>query len=164
MKNRKIAVTAILLVALLCVGVGYAALTDTITATGTVNINVSGFDLQWASDDTSAITTTASDNTLTFTIPAGSLVNEGDSVVIKAKVKNASTASYSAKITGVTVNNSATYGAFYSVDFTGIAANDVIAKGASKDVTFTVTLDKMPLENIANDTFTVVVSAESVLP
>lgn len=161
MKNRRIVVVAIMLAAVLCLGVGYAALTDEITATGTVNVNATGFDLQWEADDTSAITATASDNTLEFTIDAAKLVNEGDSVTIKAKVKNASTQSFSAKITGVTVDDDSD---FYSVVCNGIAVNDVIAQGASKDVTITVTLDQMPVENITGDTFTITIDAEAVVP
>ena len=161
MKNRRIVVVAIMLVAVLCLGVGYAALNDTITATGTVNVNATGFDLQWEEDDTSAITTTASDNTLTFTVDAAKLVNEGDSVTIKAKVKNASTQSFSAKITAVTVTNDSD---FYSVAYNGIAVNDVIAENASQDVTITVTLDQMPAENITGHTFTITINAEAVVP
>ena len=161
MKNRKIAVVAIMLATVLCLGVGYAALNDSITATGTVNVNATGFDLQWEADGTSAITTTANDNTLTFTIDASEWTKEGDSVTIKAKVKNASTQSFNAKITEVTVSN---LSSFYEVECSGINVDDEIAKGASKDVTITVTLNQMPTENITNDTFTITVAAEAVVP
>ena len=161
MKNRRIVVVAIMLAAVLCLGVGYAALNDSIDATGTVNVNATGFDLQWEADNTSAITTTANDNTLTFTIAAGSLQNENDSVTIKAKVKNASTQSFSAKITSVTETNDSN---FYSVVCSGISVGDVIARDASVDVTITVTLDQMPTENITGDTFTITIAAEAVVP
>lgn len=164
MKNRRIVVVAIMLAAILCLGVGYAALNDTITATGTVNVTANGFDVQWESDDNSAITTTANDNTLTFTIPAGSLQSENASVTIKAKVKNASTESFDAKITEVTVNQSTNYADYYSVACNGIKVNDVIKLNESVEVTITVTLKQMPTENITNDTFTITVAAEAVVP
>lgn len=164
MKNRRIVVVAILLVAVLCLGVGYAALTDSITATGTVNITATGFVLQWEEDNTSEITATANDDSLTFTIDATKLVKEGDSAIIKAKVKNASTESFSAKITDVTVNQSASYSGYYDVDFTGIVVGEEIALGESKEVTITVTLTQMPVEDITNDTFTIVIDAEAVVP
>lgn len=164
MKNRRIVVVAIMLVAVLCLGVGYAALNDQITATGTVSVTATGFDLQWEADNTSPITATANDNSLTFTVAAGQLAKAGNSVTIKAKVKNASTENFNAKITGVTVNQSASYSAYYTVGITGIAENDVIAKNASKDVTITVTLNQMPVADITNDTFTIVIAADAVVP
>lgn len=42
MKNRKTIIVAFLLVATLCLGIGYAALTDILEITGTANINNSG--------------------------------------------------------------------------------------------------------------------------
>ena len=161
MKNRRIVVVAIMLAAVLCLGVGYAALNDTITATGTVNVNATGFDLQWEADNTSEITATANDNTLEFTVDATKLLKEGDSATIKAKVKNASTQSFSAKITNVTVTNDSE---FYSVECDGIAANDVIEKDGSVAVTITVTLDQMPTADITSDTFTITIDAEAVVP
>lgn len=164
MKNRGIVVVAIMLVAVLCLGVGYAALNDAITATGTVNVTATGFDLQWESDNTSQIETTANGNTLTFTVDATKLVKANDSVTIKAKVKNASTENFIAKITDVTVTQSASYSAYYSVAIAGIAVNDEIAKDANKEVTITVTLKQMPVEDITNDTFEIVIGAEAVVP
>ncbi len=163
MKNRRIVVVAIMLAAVLCLGVGYAALQDSITATGTVNVTANGFDVQWESDNTSAITTTANDNTLTFTIAAGSLQNENDSVTIKAKVKNASTESFDAKITEVEVNQSTNYADYYSVACNGINVNDVIKLNESVEVTITVTLEQMPVVDITNDTFTITIGAEAVV-
>lgn len=164
MKNRGIVVVAIMLVAVLCLGVGYAALNDAITATGTVNVTATGFDLQWENDDTSQIVTSATGNTLTFTVDATKLVKANDSVTIKAKVKNASTENFIAKITEVTVTPSTSYSAYYSVAIAGIAVNDEIAKDANQEVTITVTLKQMPVEDITNDTFKIVIGAEAVVP
>ena len=164
MKNRGIVVVAIMLVAVLCLGVGYAALNDAITATGTVNVTATGFDLQWENDDTSPIGTSANGNTLTFTVDATKLVKANDSVTIKAKVKNASTENFIAKITDVRVTQSTSYSAYYSVAIAGIAVNDEIAKDANKEVTITVTLKQMPVEDITNDTFEIVIDAEAVVP
>ena len=166
MKNRRIVVLAIMLVAVLCLGVGYAALNDDITATGTVNIGATGFDLDWAANNESAITTTINDenDTLTFTISAETLTNANPTVTIKAKVANTSTENFNAKITGVTVGQSADYSDYYQVSFAGVAVGDVIAKGASQDVTITVTLKQMPLESIEGDTFTITINAEALIP
>ena len=50
MKNRKTIIVAFLLVAALCLGIGYAALTDTLNINGTANISKSAAETEFDED------------------------------------------------------------------------------------------------------------------
>ena len=44
MKNRKNVLIVFAILAILCLGIGYAALTDTLTLTGTINVEEAQFE------------------------------------------------------------------------------------------------------------------------
>ena len=50
MKNRKIVIVAFLLIATLLLGIGYAALTDTLDITGSADVNVSDLEKEYEED------------------------------------------------------------------------------------------------------------------
>ena len=97
MKNRRTTLIAFVLIAALCVGIGYAALTDTLTIGGTVSANANELDaavyfsgienIVKPAHATVDPTITFNNDTVTVTIPGHVLVNEGDLVSFDAKVE-----------------------------------------------------------------------------
>ena len=98
MKNRRTTLIAFVLIAALCVGIGYAALTDTLTIGGNVSASANELDaavkfceIRNISKPTHA---NAVDPTITFnndsvsvSVPAGLLINEGDILSFDAVVE-----------------------------------------------------------------------------
>ena len=162
MKNRRIVVVAILLVAVLCLGVGYAAVKDTITATGTITYNPD-LQLQWtgnvlgtAGEDVTTQTTNG-DN-LEFTVNTSSWVKDA----VHTFTVTVTNTSDKYKATGVTVsdvtnNASDCYTVTASIDNSTIAANNGTAT-----VTITITLNSYPTEADYTQTFTFTVSNTGV--
>lgn len=98
MKKRRITLIAFVLVAALCVGIGYATLTDTLIIGGTISANANELDAAIKFSGIENIvkpthaqgvdpTITFNNDTVTVTIPAGVLLNEGDLVSFDAKVE-----------------------------------------------------------------------------
>ena len=153
MKNRRLVIGAFLLVAVLCLGVGFAALQDTLSINGTLSYNPAAAeeefnaDVQFVSAEIDATSTAEyadtitavvgdvdTDNVndlLTITVPADAFTSAGQVAVIKATVKNDSTD---------TVNVSAiTKQAIESFSIeSGVVTIDA---GATSEITITITLD-----------------------
>ena len=115
MKNRRTTLIAFVLIAALCVGIGYAALTDTLTIGGTAHYGqnkvdqavffsgvtngvVSNISTSSVPDNDSTIlpitgTAFADDNVdeLVITVPVDNLYDPGDSITFKATVEFDST-------------------------------------------------------------------------
>ena len=166
MKGRRNFVVAILLVAIMCIGVGFAAITSTITGTGTITYDPA-FAIEWTTNVTGAnvsdvnVTSSAVDkenDVLTFKVDASSLVVGGTTTTVTATVKNNS--KYDA--TNVTVTPStdtATTDNYYTV--VAVPSQTTIASGSSIDVTFTITLTKYPQASSLYETeFSFSVTAE----
>lgn len=171
MKNRKKIVVALLLVAVLCLGVGYAALTDSLFVNGTVNfLKNATTEAEFAEDvhfvdGSAAVTYTGTttgvssgvttavvdedadpknvDDKLTITVDNTVLAKAGDKVTISAQIINEST-DYGAKID---INNAATsagayLGDLYSVTCVWAAGSDgTIAKGGTNTNTVEITIE-----------------------
>ena len=156
MKNRRIVVVAILLVAVLCLGVGYAALQNTLTAKGKVNVTI--FDVDWKEGSATGYNPVIDDanDTLTFTVPDTKLQEVGDTVTINATIVNHDKR-YPANIT-VTNNvlNTTNYTVTVVTGATTIAANE-----GELTVTITIELTSMPTENLVNDEFSFTITAEA---
>jgi len=159
MKNRRIVVTAIMLIALLCVGMGYAALTDTITATGTITYDAENFDLIWQGnvDGEDVTTQTTDSDTLAFSVNT-SYWEIGTTKTYTVKVANENT-KYNA--TGVTVS-AATGDALANYGVTAEISNATINAGATATVTFKITLNEYPTTETYSETFSFTVSNTSV--
>lgn len=161
MKNRRIVVVAILLVAVLCLGVGYAALNDTITATGTINYGTQNLELQWTGNVTgdNATTETTGGDTLAFTVDTTNWEKDVEHTY-EVTVTNTST-KYDATgvtVSAVTVTNNAS--ANYTVE-AEISAGTINANGTAT-VTITITLDEYPITEDYVQTFTFTVSNTGV--
>ena len=162
MKSRRNFVVAILLVAIMCIGVGFAAITSTLGLKGTVNYNPS-FAIEWKADsvklDNNALESTISEveskSTLQFTIDTTSW-NVNEPHKITAVIANNS--KYDA--TNITVS-SVTYGddkGYYEVTVASIA--DINA-GDTGTVTITINMKKYPQTDASyTGTFSFTVTAE----
>lgn len=165
MKSRRNFVVAILLVAIMCIGVGFAALDSVINGTGTITYNPA-FDIEWTdtvtgASDVEVSTTTHTNDTLAFTVNTSSMA-VSDTTTVTATVKNNS--KYAAKNVTVTpATATATNDNCYTViavpSETTIAAN-----GGEITVTFTITLTEYPQVDTAYEvTFNFSVTAEQAI-
>ena len=158
MKNRRIVVVAIMLVAVLCLGVGYAALTDNITATGTITYNQE-LVLQWDGDvnGDNVTTETTDGDALAFTVDTSSW--EKDVAHTYTVTVNNTSTKYNATgvaVSAVTNNASANYTVTASIGAATIAA------GGDATVTITITLNEYPTTENYEQTFEFTVSNTGV--
>lgn len=178
MKNRKNIVIAFLLVASLCLSVGFAALTDNLTIKGDIKIDVDGSsggaNTAWdnavvfsnprdvkVNDITStAVTPSISGDELIANINAGVLKVKGDNVSFKVDVKN-NHAEYDAVISSLANTYNETY---FTVEINGIENNTKITKGGTQEVTVKITLIKTPIEAITNESFSISFTATATEP
>ena len=158
MKNRKIVVVAFLLVAMLLLGVGYAALSDTLDITGSADVNVSELEKQFEEDiyfdsatanggapDTASVN---ADNKDKASFSAKSLINEGDSTTFTFVIKNDS-----AHDVVVTPKLNATMGntnpEYFSIVSDWNGAAKTIPAGQTMSYTVTITLEQDPTEAVS---------------
>ena len=161
MKNRKTIIVAFLLVAALCLGIGYAALTDTLNINGTANISKGAAETEFDED---VYFTSASGNgcsaaiadgnkpdaaTLTITDGMGVL---GDYVTATYTVQNEGEKPVTVSI----AHNSST-----NFDISTGSANYTIPAKSSIDIDVTVTLKTTVTATITNETFSLVLNATS---
>ena len=145
MKSRRNFVVAILLVAIMCIGVGFAAISSTLGLNGTINYDPS-FKIEWKADSAelneeeleSTIGDVGTTSTLQFTIDTTSW-NVNDPHKITAVIANNS--KYNA--TNVTVS-SVTYGDDKGYYVVTVENDDKIAAGAMGTVTISITMVEYP--------------------
>ena len=158
MKNRRIVVVALMLVAVICVGVGYAALQDEITFTGKVNYTPD-FQIVWgAVTDTSSILTetgTPGSDTITVSMNTTSW-DVGEDKTFTVAVENNSR--YAAENVQVKTINVDALAGNYTV--TAVPAANTIAVGGTTTVTVTVTMINYPEDTVTDAPFTFQVYAE----
>ena len=165
MKCRRNFVVAILLVAIMCIGVGFAAISSKLGLKGTVTYKPA-FSIEWKADsvelDDAVLDSTISDvddtSTLQFTIDTTSW-NVNEPHEIKAVIANNS--KYDAK--NITVS-SVTYGdnkGYYEVTVARIAD---ISAGAEGTVTITINMKKYPQTDASyTGTFSFTVTADQAI-
>ena len=167
MKSRRNFVVAIFLAAIMCIGVGFAAINSAINGTGKITYTPA-FDIEWAetvtgtgTSDVVVSTTNHTNDTLAFTVDTSSMA-VGATTTVTATVKNNS--KYAAKNVTVTpATATATSDNCYTVvavpSATTIAADD-----GEITVTFTITLTAYPQVDDAYEvTFTFSVSADQAI-
>lgn len=146
MKGRRNFVVALLLVAIMCIGVGFAAITSVINGTGTITYKPA-FDIEWTEDVTGngvsgvvVSTTTHTNDTLAFTVDTSNMA-VGNTTTVTATVANNS--KYAAKNVTVTpATATATDGNCYTV--VAVPSATTIAADGEITVTFTITLMEYP--------------------
>lgn len=166
MKKRNTYVGLILLVAVLMLGIGYAAITNiTLNITGSAKAVVSdeNFKVRFTGtptvSDEDVVTATITDD-VTATINVESLVAKGDKVTATYTIENASD-DLSASIAVPTVENS--NDEYFSVTTDMTDAVTVASKGTTT-VTVTVELIKTPIEADETTDITVSLVASPVQP
>lgn len=172
MKNRKRVVVAFLLVAVLCLGIGYAALTDELTIGGTLNLAGNNMENQeaakeWDEDiyfletitkqtavgkaDNSKYTAerNASDyDKIDVTVDKGCLSVKGDAIEFEATIKNDNT-DYAAEITwDATTDITVDKDEFFNVTISGMASGTTIDVNDSQKFKVKIELIKTPAVDI----------------
>jgi len=154
MRNRKTVVAAFLLIAVMMLGVGYAALTDVLDITGSADINQSAAeeafneDIHFSNAVANEAGNTASinpDNNDKASFTANTLKGKGDKATFTYTIVN--DGDLDAVITpSISSNTNTTYFKIYS-DWNG--ADTELAAGASVTYTVTIELLETPTETIS---------------
>ncbi len=165
MKSRRIALIAFALIAVLTLGIGYAALTDTLNLNGTASLTHSNAEQEFNADiyfdsvgNCTNCTVTVSDadannvkDVATLTINGGlSVVGDKATAVLVIKNESAGTA------TITPAHSSST-----NFDIATDAATYTVAAGGTVEVTVTVTLKNTVNADITDETFSLSFTATS---
>lgn len=154
MKNRKTVVVAFLLVAVMLLGIGYAALTDVLDITGSADINQSAAEEAFNEDiyfsDAVANQTgnTASvnvDNNDKASFTANTLKGKGDKATFTYTIKN--DGDLDASITPIISSNTNT--AYFAISSDWAGATKTLAAGGTITYTVTIELIETPTETIS---------------
>ena len=158
MKNRKTIITSFLLLAGLTLGVGYAAISNTLTVTGAVNLGTDEknfsvvFDsVEQDANEVKRWTATINENTInsTLTVNANALDTKGDTIDVDYTIRNLSRANdLIASLGEITVTNTNT--AWYTVE-AGWVDSSVTELAYNETAVFNVkiTLVNTPTESIS---------------
>lgn len=166
MKRKRNFVVAILLVAIMCVGVGYAAIDSQLGVTGTIKYDPA-FAIAWKPDSLTLDGTTHESeikdvngtSTLTFSVDTTDW-NINDFCTIKATIKNDS--KYNATDISATTVTYSTTNDYFSVTVGNIA--DIDSKGEG-EVTITIKLLGYPqVGSTYSETFSFTVTARQDVP
>ena len=181
MKNRKTVVVAFLLVAVMLLGVGYAALTDTLTITGSLKtdttVAMEEFDADVYFSATSIVTDDTGNKAVSqildgrddAKIEALHFTEKDQVVKAKFTITNLAENEFDAMIEGssITVTNNADdhdpiFEVVWSWAENSVDTSDVeIAHGESKDLWVTITLTETPQE-VHNAEFNVSFTATAI--
>jgi len=179
MRNRKFALVVFLLIAALTLGIGYAALTDTLTIIGNAHIDIgqanSTFDEKVyfsAAEATSTTGTGTTADTVSFstddaTFTANKLAVVGEKSVFTFTIKNDSNVDAlvsvnSTKLSGVE-NPSNSNTEKFTVDYSYPDGMTIAKSGGTITVVVTVTV-KEPVTSATSATFGIELTATSVDP
>lgn len=168
MRNKKTFIGLALFVAVLVLGVGYAAVTNNLIISGTANATVSDANFVVEFDTTVEPTVTKSretaevtasiTDTKTATIMIDGFTAKGDTATATYKIKNASPSDLSAQLSATPSSTNEDFKVEYSFEETEIA------KDAFTTVTMTVTLEKTPIDQDINATVSLDITATAVQP
>jgi hypothetical protein len=169
MKNRKTVVVAFLLVAVMLMGVGYAALTDVLDITGSADVNQSAAEEAFNEDiyfsaavanETGNTASVNADNKDKASFTAKTLKGAGDEVTFSFTIKNDGDVAATVTPTlNATLGN--TNPEYFDIESDWGGAPRELAAGAEISYTVTVTLKKTPTETIAGS-FLIELTAKSV--
>ena len=176
MKNRKTIIVAFLLVAALCLGIGYAALTDELSVKGVANVESvaaqTAFDVDVYFDSSyeqpqGSICSVAYESgtvpdAVTITVTEGVGV-VGDTVTAKLKIKNDGSQAAAVALKAVTADGQ-NYFAAQSTHFSITAGQDVyeVPAAGSVEVDITITVIKT-IETDVEETFAIYFEATSAV-
>ena len=166
-KNKGILITLVVLIAVVVLGIGYAAITAiTLTINGTASANANQDNFQVLFDSTvnpvvsNATATIPSERTAQFT--TNGLTKEGDIATVTYTIKNSSP-DLDAKIAVSAEGDNDTY---FNVSSSLANADQdgtkTIAANESTTVTITVTVKKTPIETSQSTTITATLTATPI--
>lgn len=185
MKTKRTVIIVSLVAAILCAGIGFAAINDQLTVTGKVSVGANDFapnvhflndgisvDYSVANGASTGVTYDVVDESsdagddldkFTITVPSTVLTSKDDKVTVVVPITNASD-TYRAK---VTLNSEASVAdGLYSVTCSwndGSSNPAIIDKsGSRKEVAIEIKLLKTPTSAINNNTFSITYTAEAV--
>lgn len=166
MKSRRNFVVAILLVAIMCIGVGFAAITSTLGLKGTVNYNPS-FAIEWKADsvklDNNALESTISEveskSTLQFTINTTDWIVNEDHTITAVIANNSKYNATKVTVSALTyTGNAGKLDDYYVVT---VENDSEITAGDTGTVTITINMKKYPQTDASyTGTFSFTVTAE----
>lgn len=173
MKNRKKIVVALLLVCALCLGIGYAALTDNLYVDGTVSVSPFAYNVYFASatsNPASGVTVNIGneadaedpqghDDKLTIAVDNTVLNVIGDKVTVSAVIKNDNTDYKAQVILNDTVSAKS---GLYKVTCTWADGDGTIAVSGQNTVKIEIELLSVPTESVVDDAFTITFSVTAV--
>lgn len=160
MKNRRNVVIALLLIAALCVGIGYAAMDASISFTGKIDYNNENtFAIYWAEvTEGKSLGTVDGEGTPTLSIDMDTTEwTLGDTKTIKATVKNNSR--YNA--INVAVTNASALANYTITTAIEDSKNTLLADDTDTVVVvITITMNTYPVDSLTDATFTFNVTAQ----
>lgn len=165
MKNKKLLIGIVLLIAVLVLGIAYAATTKTLTigGTATAEVNTDNFDVKFVQEGNPTGLKNATGSVtgnLTATMDVSGLTAKGDTATATFAIINESEdLSANLAVTTETIGNN-----IFSID--AELADSSIAKTEDTTVTVTVTLNETPIDDEANltGTINVLLTATAVQP
>ncbi len=177
MKKRKTLVVSLLLIAALALGIGYAALSDDLFATGTVGINLDHAEDAFQADvyfskagflntanGTATIgelaTGTGDNDKLIIAVAEGALKGAGESVVCAVELANKGDLDALVTITELTNTNEE----YFKITTSWADNTATLAHNGTADLSITITCLKTPSTEAVNSTFEITFNAESVTP
>ena len=166
-KNTKLSIGIVLIVAVLLVAIGYAAVTSrqlNIDGTSTATPDSANFTLKFegtpeVSDQSKVTAGIEEGNELKATMNVKGLTAKGDTVTATYTIKNTSADLTAALAAGVTSNTNSEY---FNVEYN--LADNTIAHGDSTTIVVTVTLIKTPIEGEQTSTIGVTITADPQQP
>lgn len=163
MKNKKTFVGIILLIVVLAIGIGYAAITGSleITGTATTEVDTSNLNVVFTGDKVvpEGTTATVTEGSKTATITVGGLKKTGDTKEVKLTIANKSAELKAlVDVKTETISN----GDYFSIDATVANPNTELDIDGTTEVTVKVTLNKTPIE-VQTATINVALEATAVL-
>ena len=175
MKNRRTIVIAFLLVAVLTIGVGFAALTDTLTASGSAGILKTGAQSEFEAKvyfsnastqdalKATAVVDSLDNDKATITVLEGALKDKGDTAVVYLEIKKES--DLPVYVTPSVSNDDDTHFGV-ALQYAGILNGyATIAPGDTMDIGVTVSCAKTPTEDVSTSfTLTFAVSTSAPTP
>lgn len=164
MKNRKVFIGIALLIVVLVLGIGYAAITDTLKITGTASAtaNAGNFKVVFTGETTGVsdgVTATATNGATSATMDVTGLTTTGDTKSATFTIKNTSEELKAL----VNVNTkSITNTEFFAINATVADPSTALDPDGTTTVTVTVSLVKTPIEAVTG-TINVELGATAVL-
>ncbi|MBR3613566.1 MAG: hypothetical protein IKL55_00070 [Clostridia bacterium] len=166
MKNKKLLVGIALLIVVLVIGIGYAAITGSLTISGTAtataddsNLKVQFTGVTNPATTTDGVTATATEGSTSATLNVTGLTTAGQSKTATYTIANNSD---ELKALVDVKTEEITNTGFFSIDATVANPTTELEPGDETTVTVTVTLNKTPIEEVSG-TINVELEATAVL-